>query len=501
MTKKAASVSEPTPPKAADPATGGAAGTPATDADDTRTAEATARRTTPETAATTTVPDPEIRAEAEARARKRAEARRLAAPMRMDALPSRPQFSQPVRQIVMMLVVLGLVGAGGFWAYARIWPIFAANLWLNGLIFGVFVAGVLACFWQVGQLIRSVSWIERFAARHRNATAAGIGAEPDATSDKAPLLLAPLAALLGTRGPAGAISTSSARSMQDSVATRIEEARDITRYLANLLIFLGLLGTFYGLATTVPAVVETIRALAPQEGESAIELFDKLMAGLEGQLGGMAVAFSSSLLGLAGSLVVGLLELFVSHGQNRFFRELEEWMTSFTRVGLAEGADGTDRMVLADFADRLADHIRQLSDFYALRDRMGEQDQIAADERALLMARAVDQMAARAEADAEVARNRAEAMHRLTARLADGQDRMIALSEIAAEDRALAQDAAAEAGGDVRARLRSLDLQMARLAEDTDAARLTAVAELRADIATLTRAVLRLGDNPTPGGR
>mgnify|MGYP007000383185 len=129
------------------------------------------------------------------------------------------------------------------------------------------------------------------------------------------------------------------RSILDSVATRLDEARDITRYIINLLIFLGLLGTFYGLATTVPAVVETIRTLAPKEGQSAIEVFDKLMSGLENQLGGMGTAFASSLLGLAGSLVVGLLELFSGHGQNRFYMELEEWISSFTRVSVFSAPD------------------------------------------------------------------------------------------------------------------------------------------------------------------
>ena len=133
------------------------------------------------------------------------------------------------------------------------------------------------------------------------------------------------------------ISSSSAHSILESVATRIDEARDITRYLTNLLIFLGLLGTFYGLATTIPAIVNTIKSLAPGPGESGLDVFTKLMAGLQAQLGGMSTAFSSSLMGLAGSLVVGLLELFASHGQNRFFRELEEWVSSITRLGLASG--------------------------------------------------------------------------------------------------------------------------------------------------------------------
>ena len=209
-------------------------------------------------------------------------------------------FSQPFRQIAMMLVVLGLCGAGGFIALPRVLPVFQANPWLNGFIAFVFVLGVVACFLQVAQLIQSVRWIETFLA-DRDA-----GAQP-------PRLLAPLASLLRRRDRRLQITTTSTRSILDSVATRIDEAREITRYIVSLLIFLGLLGTFYGLATTVPALVDTIRSLAPAEGESNMDVFSRLMSGLEGQLGGMGVAFASSLLGLAGSLIVGLLELETDH--------------------------------------------------------------------------------------------------------------------------------------------------------------------------------------------
>ena len=494
-------------------------------------------------------------------AERRAEARRLVAPARNTPAPARPRFSQPVRQVVMMLVVLALVGSGGALIFGRIRDVFATSPWVNGTIGAVFVLGVLACFWQVGQLIRSVSWIERFAA----------GRSGDAT-ETAPQILAPLAALLGQRHAGAAISDAAARGMQDSVAARIEEARDITRYLANLLIFLGLLGTFYGLATTVPAVVETIRSLAPQPGESAIELFEKLMSGLEGQLGGMATAFSSSLLGLAGSLVVGLLELFATHGQNRFYRELEEWMTSFTQLVPAEG--GGD-VPLAAFADRLAGQLQSLTAFYAERDQLNEVDLRAADERALLMARTVAAMAedareaaaarqregeamhdlllqlvaavraadigpliagqarlntlaetaagavpplarnldalaaghvqlmaatqALAEGQARLADDRGgAALHALGTRLTEGQERLIALAEISAEDRAAINTEASATLDEMRARLRSLNQQLTRLAEVSAEDRLTMQAELRADIATLTRAVRRLGGQTQP---
>jgi hypothetical protein len=237
-----------------------------------------------------------------------------------------------VRQITLMLISLALVGAGVYVAFPRVSGIFFANLWLNGFIFLVFLIGVFVAFWQVIQLSSSVRWIEDFAAER-----------PGHQITVAPRLLAPLAALLRSRGKQQShISATSARSILDSVATRIDEERDITRYIVSLLIFLGLLGTFYGLATSVPAVVETIRSLAPEEGETALSGFDRLMTGLESQLDGMGVAFSSSLLGLAGSLVVGLLELFAGHGQNRFYRELEEWLSSITRLGSAavEGEGG-----------------------------------------------------------------------------------------------------------------------------------------------------------------
>ena len=178
---------------------------------------------------------------------------------------------------------------------------------------------------------------------------------------KPPRLLAPLAQLLRGRDARANISASSARSILDSVATRIDEARDITRYITSLLIFLGLLGTFYGLATTVPAVVDTIRSLAPQDGDEAVDVFDRLMTGLEAQLGGMGVAFASSLLGLAGSLVVGLLELFAGHGQNRFYRELEEWLSTITTLGFEAEGDGEAGMV-AGLAGHMAEQIDAIRD-------------------------------------------------------------------------------------------------------------------------------------------
>lgn len=433
---------------------------------------------------------------------------------------SQPQFTQPVRQIFFMLIVLVLVGLGGWFAYRRILPVFWANPYLNGLILAVFVMGVLSCFWQVAQLINSVSWIERFAARRKAALESGVAAQAD--GEVSPRLLAPLAALLGARGPVGGvISPTSARSILDSVATRIDEARDISRYLTNLLIFLGLLGTFYGLATTIPAVVETIRALEPQEGESGVQVFDKLMGGLESQLGGMATAFSSSLLGLGGSLVVGLLDLFATHGQNRFYRELEEWLSSFTRLGFAGGSDGEsiDQATVAGFLDQIALQMQGLHEFYAERDDIREQEAIEADERALLMARNVERLGEHmlrdteatvahsaglsraldriAGAQAEDATDRAAAaaqtahLVRLLERIAEGQEALLAQGKTEPAPELVA----------VAAHLRSIDDRLGRVIGELQGTRHNIAAELRTDIGELTKALKSLDPDDNDGGQ
>jgi hypothetical protein len=371
---------------------------------------------------------------------------------------SKLQFSQPVRQITLMLIALGLTGIGAFLALPSVLPIFAANPYLNGVIIIVFFIGVIACFYQVLQLIGSVRWIENFASD---------APDPETV---APQLLAPLASLLRTRGARMQVNALSTRSILDSVATRIDEAREITRYLVNMLIFLGLLGTFYGLATTVPAVVETIRSLAPQEGDSSTDMFARLMTGLESQLGGMGVAFGSSLLGLAGSLVVGLLELFAGHGQNRFYQELEDWLSSITRIGFSAGEDGSqDHGAVAG----VLDHITEQMDTF--RQLMGQstESQTALYTRLGTLATAVEVLTARS--------GQGEASNLSLDRIAKGQERMIAALE--------GQETDDQVDAESRMRLRSIDVQMLRILEEISAGRQETMAELRKDISLLAKAL------------
>ena len=371
-------------------------------------------------------------------------------------------FSQPIRQIVTMLIVAGLVGFGAWAIHSQVVEIFATNWLLNGFIGAVFLLGVLTCFWQVLILMQSVSWIEGFA-RHT----------PGHEVTIPPKLLAPLAALLRTRGAKMQISSSSSRSILESVATRIEEARDITRYLTNLLVFLGLLGTFYGLATTVPAIVETIRSLAPQEGQSGVELFSKLMNGLESQLGGMGTAFSSSLLGLAGSLVVGLLELFAGHGQNRFYGELEEWLSSITRLGFSSSdGEGQDNAAMTGVMDHMAVQMETLQNFYTQADANRE----AVDGRIGDLAAAIGLLTQRMASEA----GQAAAL----ARIAEGQDRLIAALTSA--------EGGAHSDAESRMRLRSIDVQLLRILEEISAGRQESIADLRSDLTSLTASIRQL---------
>jgi hypothetical protein len=398
--------------------------------------------------------------------------------------PVAPYFSQPVRQIMLMLIVTGLVVAGAYLVFGKIMPVVLDNPWLNGVIFLVFGVGVITCVWQVVQLVASVRWIEGYASGR---------AGHEVTI--APRLLAPLAALLRSRGTkGGAISSTSARSILDSVSARIDEARDITRYLTNLLIFLGLLGTLYGLSTTVPAVVDTIRALAPKDGESSAEVFTKLMTGLEAQLGGMGTAFSSSLLGLAGSLVLGLLDLFANHGQNRFYGELEEWLSGFTRLSIA-GADGDGDNARAVIA-ALAEHLEEQGVFFEDMRLQAEADRAQMASGLELMAEAVNalvgQLGQGMGTTSDVLERIAKGQDRLATNIAEGQDRLVA--RIAEGQEQVAGGVDAES----RMRLRSIDTQMLRLLEEVAAGRQEALGDLRADLAQLTRAVRSLGGRGEP---
>ncbi|WP_295071745.1 biopolymer transporter ExbB [Tabrizicola sp.] len=371
-------------------------------------------------------------------------------------------FSQPIRAITTMLLVCLLVGAGAWLIHGTVIDIVSTSPFLNGVIGFVFLVGVLSCFWQLWILAQSVYWIENF-----------VRGTPGTEDMAPPRLLAPLAALLRTRTARLSISASSSRSIQESVVQRIDEARDITRYLINLLVFLGLLGTFWGLATTVPAVVETIRSLAPQEGESGLDVFGKLMGGLESQLGGMGTAFSSSLLGLAGSLVLGMLELFASHGQNRFTRELEEWLSSITRLGYAGDGEGADQNALGLLVDHMAQQMEELQALQTQTETNRFHSEMKINELVNAMTALTDRM------DAE------RGQTALLRRIAEGQEKLLESLQ--------SGEGGSGSDPESRMRLRSIDVQLLRILEEMSAGRQETLTDLKSDISQLTAAIRQLG--------
>ena len=241
-------------------------------------------------------------------------------------------LSSPRIFLVSMFLSLGFVVAATLILQRQIESAFYTNPGLNGLIVFVLGVGLLLTFGQVWRLVREVRWVNSFRRGE------------DVDPKRAPQLLAPMRALL-TRTQATSLSTSSLRSILDSIATRLDEQRDTTRYLIGLLVFLGLLGTFWGLLGTIGSIGTTIQGLNPSSGSTG-DVLDALKTGLSRPLEGMGTAFSSSLFGLAGSLILGLFDLQASRAQNRFYTELENWLASVTDVnsdmGFATGVRSTE---------------------------------------------------------------------------------------------------------------------------------------------------------------
>jgi hypothetical protein len=238
------------------------------------------------------------------------------------------KVSSPRIFLVRMLVFLILCSLIVVVIHPQIWVAFKANPPLNALIIGVLLIGIALSFRQVIRLFREVAWVNGFRL-----------ADPGLAVERPPVLLAPMAAILGDRVGRMSMSSQTMRSILDSVAMRLDEARDISRYMTGLLIFLGLLGTFWGLIETVSSVGSVINNL--KVGGDASAVFDSLREGLAAPLSGMGISFSSSLFGLAGSLVLGFLDLQMSQAQNRFHTELEDWLATTVHDLAAVPAPGT----------------------------------------------------------------------------------------------------------------------------------------------------------------
>lgn len=271
---------------------------------------------------------------------------------------------------------------------------FMSNPALNGLILFVFVVGIIFSFVQVLRLFPEIRWVNRFRI-----------ADPGLAVSRPPNLLAPMANMMRERQGTLSLSTEATRSMMDTIGSRLDESRETGRYLVGLLIFLGLLGTFWGLLGTINSVGATISSLDPT-GTNSVNIFEDLKRGLAAPLSGMGTAFSSSLFGLAGSLILGFLELRASQAQNRFYNELEEWLSAITEIGtagpqVAQGAQSQLQFALVDMQRSMVDLGDRLEASVAKLGTAGAND---GDESVKELARGIEKLVRQMRAEQKIVR-------------------------------------------------------------------------------------------------
>ncbi len=337
---------------------------------------------------------------------------------------------------------------------------------LNAMILTVLLIGIVFIIRQVTMLTNEIQWLDRY----RRGEAAG--------SSRGPRLLAPMATMLGDRRGRISLSTTATRTLLDTIGSRMDEGREIARYMIGLLILLGLLGTFWGLMQTVSSVGDVVGSLS-FGGSDPSSAFESLKAGLATPLSAMGRAFSSSLFGLAGSLVLGFLDLQAGQAQNRFYNELEEWLSGLTRLGgagpVADGEQSVPAYIQA-LLEQTADSLENLQRIMA----RGEESRITSSNNLMALVDKLgvltDQMRAEQTLMVRLAENQLELKPLLT-RLSDTIGRVAGGSDDA-----------------VRGLLRSLDLHVSRLAEDAVAGRTQVIQEIRSEIRLLARTIAALAE-------
>jgi hypothetical protein len=254
-------------------------------------------------------------------------------------------MTRPGRYLIRMLAFLVVVAGGLFLIRGELEKFFQANPFLNGLIIGILVIGILYTLRQVLVLWPEVSWIENYTKNR-------------ALSGKGPRFLAPMAKMLGEReGRRLRLTAGTMRTLLDGIGIRLDEGREISRYMIALLVFLGLLGTFWGLLETVEAVVQVIGNLTVGGGEEVAKVLERFKAGLYDTLRGAGVAFSTSLFGLGGSLILGFLDLQAAQAQNRFYTDLEDWLSGMTRISaLPTDSSGDSFESVSSYLQALLEH-------------------------------------------------------------------------------------------------------------------------------------------------
>ncbi|WP_374299961.1 flagellar motor protein MotA [Ferrovibrio sp.] len=383
-------------------------------------------------------------------------------------------MTKPGRFLFRMIAFLVAVGVVIAMLHATLLRAFMANPALNSLIAAVLVIGILYAFRQVWIIGQEANWVEAWQKAQRGAGAGNAG-EPSS-------LLGPLARMLANRGPRGSLSAAATRALLDSVGSRLDEARDISRYFIGLMVFLGLLGTFWGLLETINGVGDTINGLSLNTNDDINVLFSKLKGGLETPLAGMGLAFSTSMMGLAGSLILGFLDLQAGQAQNRFYNDLEEWLAGFTRVGGGAVVDG-DQSVPAyvqALLEQTADSLDNLQRTMARGEDNRSQSGAALMQLNEKLSLLTEQM--RAEQG-------------LLLKLTEHQIEMKPiLAKLAQNTESGSFDAAS------RGHLRNIDILLTRLLDDAAQGRAKLVDDMRAEIKLLSRTIAAMADAPRRQG-
>lgn len=374
------------------------------------------------------------------------------------------------RFLIRMVLFLVLVAALAAVLGRQLVDAFMGNPAVNGVILGILIAGIIYIFRQVLLLDPEIDWIENFRNNQANGDSGARGASPR--------LLASMARMLGAQqGRRVSLSASSLQTLLDGIASRLAETRETSRYLIGVLVFLGLLGTFYGLLETVRSVGGVIGALNVGASDVA-RAFADLKSGLESPLHGMGTAFSSSLFGLAGSLVLGFLDLQAGQAQNRFYNELEEWLSTYTRLSggaLGDAGDGSVPAYIQALLEQTADSLENLQRILA----RSEESRIGAN---ATLASLTDRLGVLGE--------QMKAGQILMVRLAENQlELRPSLSRLAdVVENSLGHDDV------LRGHLRNIEAYIARLSEDVVQGREQSVQDLRGDIRIVARTIAALAE-------
>jgi hypothetical protein len=381
-------------------------------------------------------------------------------------------MTKPKRYLIRMFIFLVIVAAGIAALAPRLSGAFFANPILNGMIIGVLLLGVVYIFRQVFMLHPEIAWIEKF----RQESSGRLIFPGALAQERPPRLLAPMATMLGEKAGRLSLSTLSMRTLVDGIQSRIEESHEISRYLIGLLIFLGLLGTFWGLLETVNAVGDVIGSLSVGSADPA-SLFEELKSGLEKPLSGMGTAFSSSLFGLAGSLVLGFLELQAGQAHNRFLNDLEEWLSGVTKLSSGGPSMDGDQSVPAYIQALLEQTAESLEHLQRNLSR-SEGDREALNMSLTTLSERLGLLSEHMKAEQSVMLNLAESQAALKpffARLAD-QSSVGGLDE------------------STRGHIRNIDHRLSRMSTELSSSRDKAVEEIRGEIRLLTRTLAAMAE-------